>query len=266
MKTTLLALLTLIGIAFISCKPEVKNVDDPTNANDTDSTKTPKETPKPEIEPVVEKSITYGIDISKYQGDEMDLMKKATDSLSFIICRSTEGVTYTDAKFKSNWNTAKEKGYIRGAYHFYLSDDSPENQSANFLKAIEDLQDSDLPPIIDFEEMSIAKGSNKEKVIEDLWKFIFIIQEKSGRTPIIYTDLNIGDTYLTAARFANYPLWVADYNSGVKPTLPGAWKGMEWVMWQSTDDYHFGKIQDDFDRFNGSLADLKKFISGSILK
>ena len=266
-----IASLLLTGFLFtilISCD-NVTPTDDPTNPvenTDKDSSKISETTPTvPEAETVSSK-FTYGIDISKYQGDEIELMNKATDSLNFVICRSTEGITYTDPKFASNWKTAKEKGYIRGAYHFYRSDDSPEQQAENFLRAIKDLEDTDLAPIIDFEEQSIVEGADKEKVIEDLWKFIFIVEEKSGRKPIIYTDINIGDNYLTAFRFANYTLWVASYTTAETPTIPGAWKGMDWVLWQKTDNYHFDKIQDDFDTFNGSLADLKKIIAESITK
>ena len=267
MKIASLLLLGFFSIALFSCENEISS-DDPTDPveNTEDSTLTTTVTPDPIVDDVVARNRTYGIDISKYQGDQMELMKKAKDSLSFVICRSTEGITYTDPDFYTNWKTSKEKGYIRGAYHFYLSDDSPEKQAANFLNAIKDLRDSDLPPIIDFEEKSIAKGSNQEQVIEDLWKFIFIIAEKSGRTPIIYTDVNIGNSYLTAARFANYTLWIANYTTAKSPNMPGAWEGMDWVLWQKTDDYHFDKIQDDFDSFNGSLAEFKKMISASITK
>lgn len=268
MKLASFLLIGFLFTALISCDSATPK-NDPTNPvenTDKDSTETSETTQShPEAETVSAK-FTYGIDISKYQGDEIELMDKATDSLNFVICRSTEGVTYTDPKFASNWTTAKEKGYIRGAYHFYRSDDSPEQQAANFLKAIKDLEDTDLAPIIDFENQSIAEGANKEKVIEDLWKFIFIVEEKSGRKPIIYTNVNIGDNYLTAFRFANYTLWVANYTTAENPTMPGAWKGMDWVLWQKTDDYHFDKIQDDFDIFNGSLIDLKTMIAESIIK
>lgn len=268
MKTLLFFLVGFASIALFSCANNIQidDVVDIIENTDKNSDKTPNTTPtEPKVEPDSQK-FTYGIDISKYQGDEMSLLSKKKDSLSFIICRSTEGVTYTDPYFYTNWETAKEKGFIRGAYHFYLSNDSPESQSANFLNAIKDLQDTDLPPIIDFEEESIAKGSNKEQVIENLWKFIFLIEEKSGRKPIIYTDVNIGNSYLTASRFANYTLWIANYTTGEDPTMPGAWEGMDWVLWQKMDNYHYDKVLNDFDSFNGSLADLKMMIAESSVK
>lgn len=268
MKIASLLLLGFFSINLISCVVEPTDDDpiDPVENNDKDSTKTSETKPSEPKDKVLPNEISYGIDISKYQGDEMELMTKAADSLSFVICRATEGITFVDADFKRNWSEIKEKGFIRGAYHFYRSNDDPTAQAKNFIRMIKDLDDSDLPPIIDFEGQSIAKGADTEQVIEDLWKFIFLIQEKTGRHPIIYTNENIGNKYLTATRFANYTLWIADYSSSQTPKMPLSWKGMDWVMWQKSDTYRFDRITSDFDVFNGSRADLKKMIEKSILK
>jgi lysozyme len=59
-----------------------------------------------------------GIDISKFQGNEINQLNKQTDQLTFIICKATEGITYTDPDFKTNWPMIQSKGYVRGAYHF----------------------------------------------------------------------------------------------------------------------------------------------------
>lgn len=269
MKSIKLILIGIISLAMFSCEnysivDEYKKTTEKTNQDSNESNK-PDNTEETTNE-IVDMGPIYGIDISRYQGDEISLMDKSKDSLSFVICRASEGVTYSDPNFQTNWKITKEKGYIRGAYHFYSSVDNPEQQAEHFLSLLSDLEVTDLPPIIDFEESSIAKGSNKEQVIEDLWKFIFLVEEKSGRKPIIYTDVNIGNSYLTASRFANYTLWIANYTSAESPTIPGAWKGMEWVLWQKSDNYTFDNIQNDFDVFNGNIADLKKFIAESVVK
>lgn len=267
MKTIYYPLLALLLIGFAACTTETNSDDSSEKETDNSSESTEKEeSTTPDEEEVVEASITYGIDISKYQGDEMSLLTKENDSLNFVICRSSEGITYIDPTFSNNWKLCKEKGFIRGAYHFYISNDDPTAQAEHFASVISDLQDSDLPPVIDFEEGSIAAGSDKETVIEDLWKFIFLLEQKTGRTPIIYTDENIGNSYLTAARFANYPLWIANYTNAKTPSMPGAWEGSDWVLWQKSDTYKFENITDDFDCFNGSLDKLKAFIASTILK
>ncbi|MFT5858898.1 MAG: lysozyme [Flavobacteriaceae bacterium] len=81
----------------------------------------------------------------------MSLIDKSTDSLGFIICRSGQENTYTDPKFSANWKMIKEKGFIRGASHFYVSDDDPQTQATHFLGLISYLDDQDLSPVVDFE-------------------------------------------------------------------------------------------------------------------
>jgi lysozyme len=50
-----------------------------------------------------------------------------------------------------------------------------------------------------------------EKIQSTLKIFINEVQNKSNRTPIIYTDLDIGNKYLRNSYFPDYPLWVANY-------------------------------------------------------
>ena len=60
----------------------------------------------------------YGIDISKYN---KNIVEEITilDSLSFIVCKATEGLYYRDSYFDSNWEAIKEKGLIRGGIPFF---------------------------------------------------------------------------------------------------------------------------------------------------
>lgn len=210
--------------------------------------------------------LVNGIDISKFQNNEISSFSILHDSLDFIICKATEGMTYTDPKFKQNWKMIKENHFIRGAYHFYRSDDDPLAQAAFFLDAIFDIQNTDLPPIIDFEELSIDKSQSTERIQSRLLIFLNEIKIKSKRKPIIYTDINTGNKYLNKLDFSDYPLWVADYNGKSKPNLPIAWKSSGWLIWQRSDEYKINNITNDSDVFNGSIEDLKGFIKNGNLK
>lgn len=215
------------------------------------------------IIPDKSKTFAYGIDISRYQNNEIDIIHQQTDSLHFIICKATEGVTYTDPDFSQNWEIAKSKSYIRGAYHFYRSDDDPLQQANFYLTTIADIQSTDIPPIVDFEEGGINKTKSVEEIQSDLKKLLVAIETQSNRKPIIYTDLNTGNKYLNDSSFQKYPLWIANYNGKNSPDLPAVWKDKGWVFWQKTDHYTFDGTPDDFDKFNGDLTALKDFIENS---
>jgi len=206
---------------------------------------------------------SYGLDISKYQGNEIMLLNKKSDSLSFIICKATEGITYTDPKFNENWKLILSEGFIRGAYHFYRSDDNPEDQATNYLNAIIGLQNTDFPPIIDFEEGGIVKNQSVEQIQETLLLFLKKIEDKINRKPIIYTDVNTGNIYLNKPEFSNYPLWIASYTDNKLPIQPNAWKNKKWTLWQKSDNYKIKTIINDFDMFNGNFEELQKFIKNN---
>jgi lysozyme len=203
----------------------------------------------------------YGIDISKYQGNEINQLNKQTDPLSFIICKATEGVTYTDPDFSTNWSTIQSKGYVRGAYHFYHCDDSPEQQVEHYLAVIGTLLTTDFPPIVDFEELSIDQGINKATIQPNLLQFLTLLEQKTGRKPLLYTDNNTANTYLTDTAFANYNLWIADYNSTI--TLPTVWKSKTWTLWQKSENYNLEGNTNDYDVFNGDNDAFIKFIQSS---
>jgi lysozyme len=203
----------------------------------------------------------YGIDISKYQGNEINQLNKQTDPLTFVICKATEGVTYTDPDFSTNWSTIQSKGFVRGAYHFYHCDDSPEQQVEHYLTVIGTLSATDFPPIVDFEELSIDQGINKATIQPNLLQFLTLLEQKTGRKPLLYTDNNTANAYLTDTAFANYNLWIADYNSTL--ILPIAWESKTWTFWQKSENYKLEGNTNDYDIFNGDNDAFIKFIQSS---
>jgi lysozyme len=58
-------------------------------------------------------------------------------------------------------------------------------------------------------------------VRKTLLAFLVIIEKSTGRLPIIYTDANIGNSYLDGS-FKRYPLWIANYSNADAPSMPVA--------------------------------------------
>lgn len=201
----------------------------------------------------------FGIDISRYQGNEINFLNKQVDKLTFIICKATEGITYTDSSFKTNWPAIQAKGYVRGAYHFYHCNDDPAKQVANYLGVMGNFSDADFPPIVDFEETSIDAGVNKASIQPNLLNFLTLLEQKTGRKPLIYTDNNTANAYLTDHAFANYNLWIANYNPSLK--LPNVWNN--WTIWQQSQSYKLNGQLNDYDVFNGDSNAFAAYIKTS---
>jgi len=122
---------------------------------------------------------------------------------------------------------------------------------------------SDIPPIIDFEAGGIDESQSVEEVQSTLKVFINQLEKILERKPIIYTSVSTGNKYLNDSFFAEYKLWIANYNGEDSPDLPNAWKEEGWLIWQRSDTYKLDGVTDDLDEFNGSLIDFKAFILSS---
>lgn len=205
-------------------------------------------------------SPAYGIDVSKFQGNEIDFLNQQKSDLTFVICKATEGITYTDPTFANNWKMIAQKGFIRGAYHFYRSKDNPILQAKNFMHAIAELKATDIPPIVDIEGAGIDNDQSIEKVQQSLSAFLEEIENELQRKPVIYTNIPIGNKYLDNEVFSEYALWIALYENLEQPKLPKVWENTGWKFWQKSSTYELKQEKNDFDVFHGDREELVNFI------
>ncbi len=197
-----------------------------------------------------------GIDISHYQENiKWDVLRRSRVNgctLSFVIVKATEGVSLTDENFDDNFCHVRENGMLRGAYHFYIPDCSPQQQAEFYLGQVH-LEAGDLPPILDIEkrgEKSLADFQN------DVKAWLNTVQAAYGVPPIIYTNLDFKKNHLSDPAFDGYPLWIANYyQKELKYDGP-------WAFWQYTDMGTVDGIRHhvDFDLFNGTMHNLQNLL------
>ncbi|PCI98261.1 MAG: hypothetical protein COB15_06345 [Flavobacteriales bacterium] len=199
-----------------------------------------------------------GMDISHWQGDIMAAYKASND-LSFVICKATGGDYFVDPDFRNNWNEIKEKGLIRGAYHFYLCAFDPITQAEHFCTTISDIDAKDIAPILDIEQGSMSKDVSGEQMAEDILVFLKEVEKKTNRKPILYTDYAFAQEYLKSYEFANYDLWLAEYTTdGDTPMVPDVWKEKGYKIWQKSASYHIDTKTVDLDQYSGPLSEIVK--------
>ena len=199
----------------------------------------------------------YGIDISHWQGDVMSEIP-SKDSLQFIICKATQGTQYVDPRFRQNWREIEEKGFIRGAYHFYVFADDPTTQAEHFAYTISDIDRHDIAPIVDVEWGGLDKGMPVATMQQNLLTFIKVLKRKLNRDPVIYASTSFVNEYLNNQEFLKYDLWIADYNGQSQPNLPTLYQNKGFLIWQKTDKYHAFSENLDFDVHFGTLKSLVK--------
>jgi lysozyme len=211
-----------------------------------------------------------GIDVSSAQGTINWDTVVASQLVNYVFCKTTEGVTFVDPQFQKNWQAVKDRGFVRGAYHFARLKNDPVAEADHFLSVLGDLDPTDML-VLDVETSSIAGESFVQ------WNLAWLerVESQTGVTPIVYTggpfwsshDGNPSEDEIT--RLSHFPLWLAAYTKNPDKYVPSVWKDLSWKFWQRSGDQaaagdtilHVPGIHGNVDRdvFVGSLDDLKEF-------
>ena len=238
--------IAVLAILLSSCR-----ADESSAVNDTSKALADENTTENKAPEVTAPEIV-GLDVSKYQGT-VDFDKVKAAGISYVFVRATDGITYQDPDFKSNFAAARTAGLVVGAYHFYETDDDPTAQLKNFTDVVT-LQPGDLPPVVDIEKLH---DNDQSDLTSNLKTYLEGLESHYGVKPIIYTGLNFANEYITV--FGDYPLWLAEYEVD-QLTLPKGWS--DWTFWQwsqtGTVDGITGAV--DSDRFNGDAVSFGKIL------
>ena len=191
----------------------------------------------------------HGIDVSHHQSHiAWDSVEQ--EGIHFAFLKATEGLTFKDSLYIRNWTDAKRVGIKRGAYHFFRPTLSAREQAENF-KSIVDIQEGDLPPVLDVE---VLDGVSKVHLLTGILNWLYLIEIHYGVRPILYTNLKFYNKYL-AGHFDEYPIWIARYNTR-EPILAC---GRNWQFWQYGNRGRIDGIDGfvDFNVFHGTPEELE---------
>jgi lysozyme len=177
-----------------------------------------------------------------------------TNGVRFVFIKATDGMDYLDPAFADSFRAAREAGLLRGAYHFYETDDDGVAQAQWFIRNV-DLQPGDLPPVVDIESIN---GPVDGDLNTQFAAFLSTLEAHYGQAPIIYTGPNFWD-HAMREHFPTHPLWVAEYNVSA-PTLPDGWS--TWAFWQYTETWQPPGTTAPIDGsvFNGDEANLQALL------
>ncbi len=192
-----------------------------------------------------------GIDVSHYQGT-VNWTSVAKAGYTFAFAKATEGTTYKDPTFPTNWANMKAAGLVRGAYHFGHPGSSATTQ-ANFFYNYVKPGAGDLQLVLDLET---TDGKTPSQVWTWTQAFIKQIQALTGRPGIIYTGYNFWVSSVgNPKNNLNCPLWIAAYGV-TSPQVPPAWSS--WSFWQYSDTGTVSGVSGacDLDYFNGTTTQL----------
>ena len=195
----------------------------------------------------------HGIDVSHHSG-AVDWAKVKADGHTFAFAKATEGMDDPDPMFAVHWPAMKKAGLIRGAYHFYVTEDDPKEQAKFFIQTVT-LKKGDLAPVVDIE---ILGKNTQPGLVSRFQTFLEILEKHYGIKPIIYTDCGFWNAHLDD-KFGSYPLWLAEYDVE-SPTLPRGWA--TYHLWQWKGDAQVPGVEKtaDLSKFNPKEKDFSQLI------
>jgi GH25 family lysozyme M1 (1,4-beta-N-acetylmuramidase) len=200
-----------------------------------------------------------GIDVSRWQGS-INWTSVRNAGIQFAWMKATEGTSYKDPNFNTNYPAAHGAGVIRGAYHFALPNNSSGATQAAYFASNGGAWSADnltLPGVLDIESNpygSQCYGLSTTSMRSWIMDFYNTYKARTGRDIVIYTSPSWWNTctgsWSGMASLA--PLWVAHWTTASSPTLPGGF-GV-WTVWQYTSTGSVSGISGNVDRdwFNGS--------------
>ena len=178
---------------------------------------------------IVSDTDVIGVDISEYQAD-VDMRKLASQGISFVYMKATEGSSFEDSRFVQNWENAAACGMPAGAYHFFSFDSPGRMQAENFINRIGDL-DGRLIPAVDVEFYADKREDPPDpaEVTAQLRDFLDALEAEYHVKPMIYCPREIYEKYIMGY-FDEYPRWIRSVY------YPASFEaGVSWVIWQYCD-------------------------------
>lgn len=202
-----------------------------------------------------------GIDISRWQGHDIDWKKVAASGVKFAYIKATDG-TGRDPLFAEHWKEARDAGILVGAYLFYRPGKDPIAEAAFYSQVVGNLKGC-LPPAIDVERDG-AGADGQEGTADDVrateaqvLTCAKHVEQLTGKRPFIYSYGPFLDSHDIEMSAEGFDLWIADYRRG-PPTVPPDWNNYLIHQYAGDDGVQLGVPGAcDLNRFRGTYAELK---------
>lgn len=184
-------------------------------------------------------SARLGIDVSEFQGEEIDWEQVKDSGIEFVIVRlgyrayGENGELVLDAMFEKNMEGALAAGLQVGAYFFSQAISGAEAvEEAEFVLKHLAPYDIDGPVICDTEEIRFDTARTDENTPQEFTNYCKVFcdtVEHAGYDSMIYSNMKWMAYSLDMEELAEYDFWYADYHD--TPQCPYDYK-----IWQYTEN------------------------------
>ncbi|MCP8856761.1 GH25 family lysozyme [Latilactobacillus fuchuensis] len=155
--------------------------------------------------PNVNQYPVLGLKVSQEDGYQ-DFQKLKKEDVQFVYLKATEGASYKDDYFDSNYSRAVGSGLQVGIYHYFSFNSTPEQQAAQLFKSVG--QDSGNLPIMIYLEYYGQYQQKKpatKKTQKAVAQLIALINQHYQKDCLLGGTPAIVNRYRPAK--GQYPLW-----------------------------------------------------------
>ena len=164
----------------------------------------------------------FGIDVSEFQGEEIDWQQVKDSGVEFVIIRlgyrayGESGELVPDAMFEKNIKGALDAGLDAGVYFFSQAVSAAEAvQEAEFV--LDHLAPYEItgPVVYDTEEIKWDTARTDDNTKQDFTNYCKVFcetVEQAGYNPMIYSNMKWMAFTLDMSELSEYDFWYADYH------------------------------------------------------
>jgi lysozyme len=198
--------------------------------------------------------LILGIDVSSYQPD-IDWPLVATAGRAFALIKATEGTSYVNPRFQSQWEDAVGAGLVRLAYHFFAWG-NPVAEMDYFLTIVQRQGLSIGDGLaVDFERggYPIPPSANDSVLLA-----LTHLAEMAHFNPLLYSSPAFLAENNIGGGLNDFGLWLADWQTSW-PVAPSPWPF--WAIWQHAAAQSIPGVSTlcDSDVFNGTTNQLRRY-------
>ena len=155
-----------------------------------------------------------GIDVSNWQR-YINYSQVKASGIEVVYIKASEGTTYKDPYFETNYQNAKANGLKVGFYHFLTARNTQQARAqAQFFASVISGKSPDCKLAMDYEQF--YEGHSIAEINQITQAFMERLQELTGKEVIVYSNLNDARNVFNSEISSRYPLWLAywgDYNN-----------------------------------------------------
>lgn len=206
-----------------------------------------------------------GVDVSSYQG-EIDWDVLASQDISFVFIKATEGSSFVDKKFAYNFEEAGKTSLAVGAYHFFSYDSEGRTQAENFINTVVPFEGM-LPPVIDVEFYGdkAVNPPDRVEVEKQLKTMLDLLEEHYGQKPVIYATEKSYELFLSDD-YEEYDIWIRNVISRPELSDDRIWTFWQYTNRESLDGYNGDEKYIDVNVFYGDLGEYTSYLENNAYK